>query len=200
MSSHLLTTLLFILFSAGAQGVEKEASDEKSWWQQRHDRSDIFYPHKAHFEVMDQEGDPCLRCHAFSKNSVTNSEQLKTINRIANEPLEAICHDCHVVRQTATTDCELCHSDMSAVWPADHDFEYSYNHSEAARSDRGECQQCHLELSFCSDCHFRRDGDRQQFHLPAYRGSHGIDARMSAISCSRCHNVSFCSECHRGGR
>jgi len=192
--------MLSVATGYGAEITESKPDEEKSWWQLRHDRGDIFYPHKAHFEAMEKEGDPCLMCHAFSKNSTTDPQRLKAINTIANEPLEAICHDCHMVRQTATTDCELCHTDMAAIWPADHDFDYSHNHSEAARLDRGECQSCHLDLSICTDCHFRRDRARQREHLPGYRSSHGLDARLSGIGCSRCHNASYCSSCHRGGR
>jgi len=204
VSNHYLivsTFLALLLLVGGAHAdVDQQLDESKSWWQQRHERSDIYYPHKAHFEVMKEGGDPCLMCHSFAKNGVTEPQQLKAITTISNEPLEAICHDCHMVKQSAPTSCDLCHTDMAAIWPADHDFDYSHNHAEAARRDRGECQSCHIDLSLCTDCHFRRDRSRRREHLPGYRSSHGLDARLSAISCSRCHNVSYCSNCHRGGR
>ena len=181
-------------------GIEKPPEGEKGWWQQRQDRSDIRYPHKAHFEVMERAGDPCIMCHPFSKNETTDPRRLRAITTIANEPLEMICHECHVAEQNAPTACDLCHTDMAAIWPQDHHFDYIYNHAEAARRDRGECQSCHLDLSTCTDCHFRRDRSRQRQHLPGYRSSHGLDARLSTIGCSRCHNASYCIDCHRGGR
>ncbi len=173
--------------------------DEKSWWQKRHDRPDIFYPHNAHMEAMEKEGDPCLLCHSFNRNRITNPEQLESLTAISNEPLEAICHNCHLENQKAPFRCDLCHNDKSAIWPSSHDHDYKTQHAEDARLDNGECRQCHLAMSFCSDCHFRRDSSRHREHRFGYRNMHGVDARMNAYSCGRCHNTSYCADCHRGG-
>ncbi|MBT4146908.1 MAG: hypothetical protein HOE45_08565, partial [Gammaproteobacteria bacterium] len=55
-------------------GQEKQSQDQadqkkqETWWEKRDERSDIYYPHKLHYEVMEEEGDSCLLCHAFQKN------------------------------------------------------------------------------------------------------------------------------------
>ena len=167
------------------------------WWEQRNKRNDIYYPHNAHDAVMKKGGDTCLLCHTFSKNRVTNLEQLKKLNVIANEPLEAICHDCHVTKLTAPWECDLCHQDAREIWPNDHNFDYIDHHGEDAGLDEGECNQCHIDKSFCSDCHFRRDPMQRRSHPLGYRSSHGFDARMNAANCATCHNVNDCGDCHK---
>ncbi len=173
---------------------------DKSWWKNRHDRADIFYPHKAHFEVMTKMGDPCLLCHSFYRNKVIQPDNVRSLTTISNEPLQAICHNCHVDELNAPFRCTLCHKEPSAIWPFNHNFDYKRQHAEDARLDNGECQRCHLELSFCTDCHFRRDPTQRREHRIGYQNMHGIDARMNTISCGRCHNGDYCTDCHRSVR
>ncbi len=193
-------TLLSLLFVLAASVVAENPlpdEKEKTWWEKREQRSDIYYPHNAHREVMEQGGDPCLLCHPFSKNEVIDTESLKTLNTIANEPLAAICHECHMTRQSASWRCDLCHSDPATAWPDSHDFDYRQHHGEDARLDEGECRICHIDLNFCADCHFRRDSSRHQGHALGYRTLHGIEARMNPGDCGRCHNPRYCADCHR---
>lgn len=178
----------------------EETTKEKTWWEKRNDRPDLYYPHNAHLELMEKEGDSCMLCHTFQANEITDLEQVKKLNVIANEPLEAICHDCHVEKLTAPWQCDLCHHDPRDIWPPDHNFDYLTYHGEDARLDEEQCAQCHIDLSFCSDCHFRRDPMQRRVHLLGYRASHGIEARMNASYCSRCHNARFCSDCHKRSR
>ncbi len=192
--------MLFLMMSLAGNASDTNSNpQDKSWWQKRHDRADIFYPHNAHMDVMKQEGDPCLLCHSFNRNKVVNAELVKSITTISNEPLEAVCHDCHVDKQKAPYECELCHNDPTVIWPENHNFDYIDQHAEDSRLDNGECQTCHLKLSFCTDCHFRRDRSKQRQHQLGYINTHGIDSRMNAYSCSRCHNAGYCADCHRGG-
>jgi len=182
--------------------TEKTISQEKkeTWWEKRNKRPDLYYPHNLHMDVMEKEGDSCFLCHPFTANKITDLEQLKKLTVIANEPLEAICHECHVVKLTAPWRCELCHSSPDTIWPNDHNFDYLTHHGEDARQDEGQCRQCHIDISFCSDCHFRRDPIQRRVHTLGYRTAHGIDARMNTASCSRCHNAHYCSDCHRERR
>ena len=76
------------LFASDA--IQKETPE--TWWEKRHQRSDIYFPHNAHMEVMSQSSDVCMACHPFSANKITDLEQLESLQVIYNEPLEAICH------------------------------------------------------------------------------------------------------------
>ncbi len=190
----MLASLSFVV--GGSVAAEEEAP---RWWEQRERRPDIYYPHEAHRAVMEQEGDPCLLCHPFSRNEEADTAWVERVTVIANEPLAAICHDCHMKRQSASWRCTLCHPDPSAIWPESHDFDYRHNHGEEARLGDAACTACHLDLGFCTDCHFRRDGSRHRGHPPGYRMTHALDARLEPASCGRCHNARYCGECHREG-
>lgn len=200
MNKWLLLLLMLLFIGSSIVRAEDAGEKEPSWWQQRHDRPDIFYPHQLHFKAMQQEGDPCLLCHSFARNDEPKVDQLKALTTIANEPLEAICHSCHVDRNSAPFKCDLCHTDPTAIWPRSHDNDYVNHHAEDGRLDEGECQSCHLDVSFCSDCHFHRDSSNHQQHELGYLQLHGIDARMNTLSCARCHSSRYCADCHRGIR
>ena len=64
-------------------------------------------------------------------------------------------------------------------------------------ADEQACRSCHLDLNYCVDCHFRRDSMARRVHGLGYRLSHGLEARLDAAGCGRCHNASYCFDCHR---
>lgn len=172
-------------------------SMEKKWWEKRENQADIYYPHNAHLKVMEKMGDPCMICHPFSGNKVKDLKRVEKLNVIANEPLLAICHSCHVEELSAVSECGVCHRDKRKIWPPEHNYDYKNRHGEDARLDSAGCAKCHLSPSFCTDCHFRRDRYGRKEHSLGYRGSHGIDARISPGECGKCHNTWFCNDCHR---
>lgn len=180
--------------------LAQEPVEEKSWWQKRHERPDIFYPHNIHLQVMEQGGDSCMLCHPFSANTLVDSKQLQAVNLIANEPLAAICHECHMAEVSAPYACDVCHNDPAKIWPEDHNTDYTHRHAEDARRDDGECRSCHLEAAFCSECHFQRMTLGRRVHNLGYINQHGLDARLDPAACGVCHNGFFCSDCHRGAR
>jgi len=181
--------------------TDSENISKKKWWENRLKQKDIYYPHQVHMQAMDEEGDSCMLCHTFAKNKLVNEKQLKQITTIANEPLEAICHDCHLDDVRAPWRCNICHTDKTKIWPDDHNYDYIHQHNEDARNSENQCRSCHLDIAFCSDCHFRRTGAGQgigqDYHSMGYQSRHGIDARMMPSQCGRCHNSLFCSDCHR---
>jgi hypothetical protein len=185
------------VFGEGAQEADKEA---KTWWEKREQRPDIYFPHNAHLEVMKEEGDSCMLCHTFGSNTVTDEKKLKPLTTIANEPLKAVCHDCHVTERRGPWRCNLCHNDKTKIWPNDHNFGYVDHHGETARRDETACRECHLDLAFCTNCHFRRDTMGTGHHPLGYRTLHGIEARIDTLSCGRCHNSVYCEDCHRRTR
>lgn len=187
-----------------ASAVEIEEADvekETSWWSKRQKRGDIFYPHKAHMDVMKNDGDACMLCHPFSKNTVHDEKTLKPLKQINNEPLEAICHDCHVEKMNAPSECRLCHPEPSTIWPQNHNYDYKNNHTEDAQADQDGCSECHKQLSFCTDCHFKRNFSGGfsgiRVHRLGYKTMHGLDARIAPAECGSCHQANYCSDCHR---
>ena len=173
-----------------------EQEKEETWWEKRDQRSDIYYPHKVHYEVMEEEGDSCLLCHAFQKNDEHDETRRKPLNTIANEPLEAICHDCHVDELRGPWRCDLCHDDPKKIWPADHNSGYIQNHQEDSKQGTAICETCHLDRKFCTDCHFRRDTLNRSYHPLNYINRHGLESRMMPANCSQCHNSFYCRDCH----
>lgn len=178
-----------------SEGTKSPQND--SWWEQRNKRIDLYYPHNLHSDVMKKAGDSCMSCHSFSANEIVDEEKLSKVNVIANEPLKAICHECHVVQLMAPWECDLCHQDRREIWPDDHHYDYVNHHRTAAQLDDGECSTCHIDVSFCSDCHFRRDPIQREEHTLGYRKTHGLEARMNGGRCGSCHGVSYCQDCHR---
>ena len=183
-----------------AAAEESAAPEDKTWWEKREQRSDIYYPHNVHMQAMDQMGDSCMLCHSFAKNKLTAQDQLKGLTTVSNEPLKAICHSCHVDQRTGPWRCNLCHNDKTKIWPDDHNHGYIQHHSEDARRNEGACRECHLDMAFCTNCHFRRDTMGTGYHPLGYRTLHGIEARFKAMECGRCHNSNYCSDCHERTR
>ncbi|WP_456412249.1 hypothetical protein [Thiolapillus sp.] len=192
ISPVILLSLLSLMVVAG------EAPEEKRWWEKRADqRPALYFPHNAHDQAMEESGVLCLACHPFSKTDETDPEAVGEMSAVANEPLEAICHSCHVEDRSAPTECRLCHPDPKKIWPRDHDLDYVRLHGPDALEDERACSSCHLDLNYCVDCHFRRDAASHREHGLGYRLSHGLDARMDPQKCSSCHNPSYCFDCHR---
>lgn len=172
------------------------SEDDNKWWKQREKRTDIYYPHDAHMEVMKTEGDSCMLCHSFGKTDLKDPAKIKAVTVIANEALKPICHSCHVEEMRGPWRCNLCHDDKEKIWPADHRNDYVNHHNEIARQNEQWCETCHLDKNFCTDCHFRRDTSGIGYHPLGYRTLHGLESRLNAGRCGRCHNEIYCSDCH----
>jgi len=171
---------------------------EKRWWEKRREmRPELYFPHRAHEEAMEASGVTCLACHPFSTNQARDPRRAAALAEVANEPLKAICHSCHVEDRSGPARCRLCHPRPQAIWPSDHDFDYVRQHALDGALDENACRRCHLELADCVACHFRRDGGPGQVHRLGYRLSHGLEARLDPAGCGRCHNPSYCFDCHR---
>jgi hypothetical protein len=175
-----------------------ENSEEQTWWQKRQAREDIYYPHNKHEETMQAKGDSCLLCHNFAKTDITDPALLNKVSLIANEALAPICHECHKTNIEAPWNCRTCHPDPSTIWPENHNFDYTNQHGTDSKLDEATCRSCHIDLNFCTDCHFNRGHQPHQVHPLGYRSWHGLDVRTSAFSCGQCHSGLFCQRCHRG--
>ena len=189
----LLTLTSGLVIAAGQDSLP----EEPRWWEKRKEqRPELYFPHKLHEEAMEQSGVTCLACHPFNATRESDPATAAALAAVANEPLEAICHSCHVVDRSAPSECRLCHPRPETIWPRDHDFDYVRLHGAAA-DDEEACRACHLDLNFCVDCHFRRDAMARRVHGLGYRQSHGLEARLDPAGCGSCHNASYCFDCHR---
>ncbi|WP_456403950.1 hypothetical protein [Thiolapillus sp.] len=189
---------LLLLLCLSVPLVAQDQGEEKRWWEKRSEQKpDLYFPHKAHDEVMKTSGVTCLACHPFNPIEETDPGKAAEMAVVANEPLKAICHSCHVEDRSAPAECSLCHPDPKKIWPRDHDFDYVRLHGPDAARDEKACPACHLDLNYCIDCHFRRDANTQRNHGPGYRLSHGLEARMDPRQCGSCHKPSYCFDCHR---
>jgi len=176
--------------------------DTTLWWKKRNKQQNIFYPHKAHYQVMAQRQDSCMLCHSFNANSfngakIHDSKKLKAITAIVNEPMKAVCHSCHVEEKTAPATCALCHGEKTDIWPDDHNINYLQSHGIDAKHNEVSCERCHISKKFCSDCHFRRQPRGGIFHPLGFLGRHGSEVQFNPSECSICHNQQYCTDCHR---
>ncbi len=173
-----------------------QAGGKKPWYERRRQETpSLHYPHELHKPALEEAGLGCLSCHAFSALDEKSPASARRLALIANEPLKSICHACHVVDRSAPARCTLCHAEPERIWPEDHNFQYLKLHGPDARRDESACRECHLGLDECVQCHFRRGSGSEQ-HAPGYRYGHGIEARLAPADCGRCHNPSYCTDCH----
>jgi len=175
---------------------------QSNWWKKRKKLQDIYYPHKAHYQVMERMQDSCMLCHSFNANSfngakIHDSKKLAEITAVINEPMKAVCHSCHIKEKTAPATCSLCHTNKTDIWPEDHNINYLQSHGIDAKHNEASCDSCHLSKQFCSDCHFRRQPRGGIFHPLGFLGRHGTEVQFNPSECGTCHNQQYCTDCHR---
>ena len=195
MRATLLLSLLgLLLIATSAIHGEEEA---RPWWEVRKERRDLRpFPHRAHREALAKRDDACLACHPFTPVEGGEPDALRRLTAIANEPLEAICHQCHLEERSAPATCTLCHTAPERIRPDDHGADYTRFHAEAGREPTP-CLRCHLELRFCTDCHLRRNPEQRLMHPLGWRQRHGLEARLDPLECATCHTTGYCRDCHR---
>lgn len=102
-------------------------------------------------------------------------------------------------------ECNECHKG-EGVSP-NHDADWVRNHRGTAGKTGSNCSQCH-EQSFCLDCHqgggidpdlstrnYQRDYVPRS-HRTDFLSIHPIKALDNPQSCNRCHDTSYCNQCH----
>lgn len=103
------------------------------------------------------------------------------------------------------SECNTCHK-SSGVAP-NHDTDWVRSHRLAATRGAARCAECHVQ-SWCLDCH-KGGGADAKLTAQTYKGNyipkshrsdflsiHPIKAKESPQTCIRCHEASFCSDCH----
>lgn len=143
----------------------------------------------------------CASCHAGA------SDDDDPVN--LTPPMDS-CRGCHEPA-FARTDCRMCHPSLpeASMRPASafsHEAAFLPRHGRLAVQPAASCGSCH-DQGFCADCHARSAparlevllpdrNDRAFVHRGDYVARHSLDAASSSASCTGCHGVSTCVECH----
>lgn len=106
---------------------------------------------------------------------------------------------------TPIADCNSCHKGEGVA--PNHDADWVRGHRVLASKAGSNCAQCHVQ-QFCLDCHkgggidarlstrtYRRDYVPQS-HRTDFIMIHPIKALDNPQTCTRCHEPSYCNECH----
>ena len=130
-------------------------------------------------------------------------------------PAHEQCFSCHQMKEFyEKLECANCHQDLSRYGLKPYE---AFSHSgDFVRRGHGEmlkaggsvatCAQCH-QPKFCDECHFTSTGlapaerwpekvDRKFIHRGDYVYRHTWDARADPASCTKCHALSQCRQCH----
>ncbi len=165
---------------------------------------EVLFNHKLHVE----KGLTCDHCH----RGVAAVDHAGA----AQMPMMADCTTCHDGAQ-APANCEICHSNLSDLWPSTHTDEWMHRHQSFTSDDaKDDCAACHgarsAGITDCQECHegevLARSGTKSADHFAPYdpnaarRGkplvlervhaldyayTHGQDARGKETDCQSCH-------------
>jgi len=196
----IITAAIFTLLGCGAQNKKDDSSGSKS---QVPIGVRMNYSHERHEKVMKKEGFDCYLCHPMNvefKDEKSAEELIKASDK-AFYPGKETCHFCHFNPEAgniAPGECSLCHFDMAAITPKNHNFNWMEKHAIFSKADQESCENCHSPR-FCEDCHKRRDLPTIMVHDRNFRFIHGIEARANPRKCGSCHEITFCETCHTKG-
>ncbi|MCC6395443.1 MAG: cytochrome c3 family protein [Bacteroidetes bacterium] len=176
---------------------------------------EIVFSHEQHTAMADVA---CTTCHAGLEEADFGTAK--------HMPAMATCATCHNERK-ATNQCEACHTNVTALVPADHlvaDFKSTHRELTRLGELEASCSTCHTQ-SFCAECHSAAEvlqfgrgpmmsdptprtfagvttntSTLQMAHDLNYRFTHGIDAKAKGSDCYTCHSAQeFCAPCHETG-
>ncbi|MFH1852229.1 MAG: cytochrome c3 family protein [Candidatus Neomarinimicrobiota bacterium] len=158
----------------------------------------IMFPHQLHLEDLEMS---CSDCHADVGKSTAIPPRLL--------PEKDTCIGCHD-GDTATEDCEACHSDPDEPLPftdsqrlSGLDFSHAYHIGSGQ-----ECTTCHAyveeesgggpaRLWTRSDCQSCHSSAAPKSHAADWSWLHGIEVmHQTKSSCSTCHQQATCDACH----
>jgi predicted CXXCH cytochrome family protein len=140
------------------------------------------FSHTVHLENTEK----CITCH---KDTYGELKKIKT------PPPMSDCMECHN-NHKASGNCKVCHEDTRKLMPRSHTPRWVHRngHGTRARYNLKKCSECHTDRE-CTECH--RGQTSFKIHRPAYRFSHGMDARQRFVNCGYCHDVeNNCAQCH----
>jgi len=107
-------------------------------------------------------------------------------------------------------ECRDCHSGSGVM--SNHGAFFVKEHRLLAQKAGSNCADCHQQ-SFCIDCHqgggitadlqrspSRRGEYKPKTHRSDFISTHSMKAADNPQNCYRCHQSSFCTDCHTGTR
>jgi hypothetical protein len=182
-------------------------------------QKELNFSHKYHIETQKKQ---CTDCHG-------GLDQVKYASESPTEfPPMQTCANCHN-KQTATNNCEACHTNLTGLKPKDHlQTNFLNEHKIVSNLDvRDNCMMCHSD-NFCQACHspvkYFGENAKNNFYTPYYtkegavrtdrgalqkltnmhdlnyRFTHGLDANQRTFECKTCHDqATFCGSCHQNG-
>lgn len=115
------------------------------------------------------------------------------------------------VKRSGEQDCQRCHGQdfcNNCHRAADpHPGDWLAQHPQVAKANPDRCPACHqapleakpkqaADLEFCQACHSLRREHRQA----DWQRAHGAQALADPAYCQRCHQPSWCSDCHATSR
>jgi hypothetical protein len=152
---------------------------------------------------MPKVDEQCNICHKTAHHSISSLDN--------NMPKKDSCLKCHE-RDYEKARCSRCHKDLKGydlenIISQHRGSDFMKMHSTYAIEPDSDCFRCH-GLSFCSDCHskttrlkpsikYPQKVDRNFIHRGDFIAKHGIKARLQPEMCTKCHGVSFCTQCHK---
>lgn len=180
------------------------------------DRSRLIrFSHKYHITEI---GATCTDCHTDAAASDLASDRLL--------PKKAACAQCHDVEDKA--DCEKCHRDPArAANFRNPERLIDFPHQLHVKKMGLRCVDCHMGLDQvdyatrvnwpgmddcltchnnekapfdCENCHPKVEAIRPQSHGVSFLHGHKSQVRAATMPCSKCHEESYCQECHLGAR
>jgi hypothetical protein len=198
---RILVLCLAVLLQQGCRGRDLNAG--WGWNAERPATPMRTFSHELHRDVFAREHFQCIACHKTAVGIENPNDAADAIraSKAAFRPSKEACHVCHYNPQAgniAPDRCSLCHADVRAIEPANHNFDWLKRHSVYAKADSGSCESCHRP-KYCQDCHERRDETVRTYHDRNFRFVHGIEARANPMVCGQCHTPSFCEGCHAKG-
>ena len=142
--------------------------------------------------ILPREAD-CATCHQEVSDSELCEKCHKTgADRISFEAPERVIdfhHQYHI--EVLKLDCEFCHTGMNQT-------DYASRQNWPVMDD---CLTCHQnrDASFdCAPCHPQIEVIRPQTHGQDWVYEHKQHVRSPDMPCSKCHEDSWCEDCHAG--
>lgn len=87
--------------------------------------------------------------------------------------------------------------ELAGEAPESHESPFwNERHGSPSASEVARCTTCHMESSFCAECH-EGEATAGGYHPPRFLTRHAADAAAQMSQCSTCHDAAvFCRSCH----